>query len=135
MSVPPMQPRPSRASPAPPAEPSERSQPPDRGRADRGVEAGRRDAGDHRETGRLERAASSGSLAWAGYAACAWLIAYAVIVRGYQGIGGTVGLAGTFEDPTAIRQASLVAGAFILLAGLGALALVRPWGSASPAGW
>jgi len=51
------------------------------------------------------------SLAWAGYAASGWAIAYAVLVRGYQGLGGTVGLAGTFEDPEGMRRASLLAGA------------------------
>jgi hypothetical protein len=65
------------------------------------------------------------SLAW-GYAASAWAIAYAIAVRGYQGLGGTVGLAGTFEDPAAMRRASLIAGLGIFLVGLGALALVRP---------
>jgi hypothetical protein len=72
------------------------------------------------------------SLAWAGYAASAWAIAYAVLVRGYQGLGGTVGLAGTFEDPDGMRQASLIAGAGILLVGVGALAFVRPWGLRLP---
>jgi hypothetical protein len=72
------------------------------------------------------------SLAWAGYAASAWAIAYAIGVRGYQGLGGTVGLAGTFEDPAAMRQASLIAGAGILVVGLAALALVRPWGLRFP---
>jgi hypothetical protein len=71
-------------------------------------------------------------LAWAGYAASAWAIAYAVVVRGYQGLGGTVGLGGTFEDPAAMRRASLLAGAGILLVGIGALALVRPWGLRLP---
>jgi hypothetical protein len=71
-------------------------------------------------------------LAWAGYAACIWAAGYAVAVRGYQGLGGTVGLAGTFEDPAAMRRASLLAGAGILLVGLGALALVRPWGLRVP---
>jgi hypothetical protein len=51
------------------------------------------------------------SLAWAGYAASAWAVAYAVFVRGYQGLGGTLGLSGTFEDPDAMRRASLIAGA------------------------
>src|SRR5918999_5029479 len=55
------------------------------------------------------------SLAWAGYAAFAWAVAYAIGVRGYQGLGGTLGLAGTFEDPAAMRRASLVAGLGILL--------------------
>jgi hypothetical protein len=72
------------------------------------------------------------SPAWAGYAASAWAIAYAVLVRGYQGLGGTLGLAGTFEDPEAMRRASLIAGAGILLVGLGALAFVRPWGLRLP---
>lgn len=72
------------------------------------------------------------SPAWAGYAACAWAIAYAIGVRGYQGLGGTVGLAGTFEDPAAMRRASLIAGAGIFLVGMGALALVRPWGLRLP---
>jgi hypothetical protein len=72
------------------------------------------------------------SLWWAGYAACAWAVAYGVGVRGYQGLGGTVGLAGTFEDPAAMRRASLIAGAGILLAGIGALAFVRPWGLRLP---
>jgi Protein of unknown function (DUF3995) len=72
------------------------------------------------------------SLAWAGYAAAVWAIAYAVFVRGYHGLGGTIGLAGTFEDPAAMRRASLIAGVGILFVGLGALALVRPWGLRLP---
>lgn len=72
------------------------------------------------------------SPAWAGYAASAWAIAYAVGVRGYQGLGGTLGLSGTFEDPEAMRRASLIAGAGILLVGVGALAFVRPWGLRLP---
>jgi Protein of unknown function (DUF3995) len=72
------------------------------------------------------------SLAWAGYAAFAWAVAYAVGVRGYQGLGGTLGLAGTFEDPDEMRRASLIAGVGILLVGFGALALVRPWGLRLP---
>jgi hypothetical protein len=72
------------------------------------------------------------SLAWTGYAAFAWAAAYAVGVRGYHGLGGTVGLAGTFEDPAAMRRASLIAGVGILLVGFGALALVRPWGLRLP---
>src|SRR4051794_32973783 len=69
---------------------------------------------------------------WAGYAACVWAVAYAVFVRGYQGLGGTVGLSGTFEDPAAMREASLIAGVGIFLVGLGALAFVRPWGLRLP---
>jgi len=72
------------------------------------------------------------SPAWAGYAAFAWAAAYAVGVRGYQGLGGTLGVAGTFEDPVAMRRASLIAGAGILLVGFGALALVRRWGLRLP---
>lgn len=72
------------------------------------------------------------SLEWAGYAAFGWAVLYAIGVRGYQGLGGTLGLAGSFEDPAAMRQASLMAGAGILLVGFGCLALVRPWGLRLP---
>ena len=72
------------------------------------------------------------SLAWAGYAAFGWAAAYAIFVRGYQGLGGTVGLAGTFEDPVGMQRASLIAGAGILLVAFGELALVRPWGLRLP---
>jgi hypothetical protein len=72
------------------------------------------------------------SLAWAGYAAFAWAAAYAIFVRGYQGLGGTVGLAGTFADPAGMQRASLIAGAGILLVAFGELALVRPWGLRLP---
>ena len=47
-------------------------------------------------------------------------------------VGGTLGLAGTFDDPAAMRLASLIAGLGILLVGIGALALVRPWGLRLP---
>ena len=70
--------------------------------------------------------------AWAGYAAFVWAAGYAVAVRGYQGLGGTLGIAGTFEDPAAMRRASLIAGVGILLVGFGALAFVRPWGLRLP---
>jgi len=70
--------------------------------------------------------------AWAGYAAFAWAAVYALGVRLYQGLGGTVGLAGTFEDPAAMRRASLVAAGAILLVGIVSLALVRPWGLRLP---
>ena len=76
--------------------------------------------------------ARGGAAAWAGYAAFAWALAYAVGVRVYQGLGGTMGLPGTFEDPDAFRAASLLAGAFIAAAGVGSLALVRPWGLRLP---
>jgi hypothetical protein len=72
------------------------------------------------------------TLEWAAYAACGWAIAYAVGVRGYQGLGGTVGLAGTFKDPHAMQRASLLAGAAIFVVGLGVLAFVRPWGLRLP---
>jgi hypothetical protein len=68
----------------------------------------------------------------AAYAASALAIAYALAVRGYQGLGGTIGLAGTFEDPSGFERASLLAGGFLLLVGLGALAFVRPWGLRLP---
>jgi hypothetical protein len=80
----------------------------------------------------MPTATSRRSLAWAGYAAFAWAAAYAIGVRGYQGLGGTLGLAGTFKDPAGMRQASRVAGAGILLVGFGALAFVRPWGLKLP---
>jgi hypothetical protein len=70
--------------------------------------------------------------AWAGYAACAWAVLYALCVRLYHGLGGTVGLAGTFEDPDRMRTASLVAAGGILLVGVASLALVRPWGARLP---
>jgi hypothetical protein len=75
---------------------------------------------------------SQAALTWAGYAASAWAAAYAIGVRGYQGLGGTVGLAGRFEDPAGMQRASLVAGAGILLVAVGCLALVRPWGLRLP---
>jgi len=70
--------------------------------------------------------------AWAGYAAFAWAVLYALCVRVYQGLGGTVGLAGTFEDPDRMWRASLVAAGTILLVGIASLALVRPWGLRLP---
>jgi hypothetical protein len=72
------------------------------------------------------------TLAWAGYAACGWAIAYALGVRLYQGLGGTVGIAGTYADPDAMQRASLLAGALIFAVGIGALAFVRPWGLRLP---
>jgi hypothetical protein len=43
--------------------------------------------------------------AWAGHAAFAWAVLYAVGVRLYQGLGGTIGLAGAFEYPETMRAA------------------------------
>jgi hypothetical protein len=82
--------------------------------------------------GRADPPRERRSLAWAAYAACGWAVAYAVGVRGYHGLGGTLGIAGTYEDPEAMRRASLVAGVGILLVGLGALGFVRPWGLRLP---
>ncbi len=70
--------------------------------------------------------------AWAGYAAAAWALSYAIGVRGYQAAGGTLGLSGTFEDPSGMRHASLLAGIFLAFVGAGALAFVRPWGLRLP---
>jgi hypothetical protein len=70
--------------------------------------------------------------AWAGYAACVWAVLYALGVRLYQGLGGTVGLSGTFQDPDGMRRASLIAAVGILLVGIASLALVRPWGLRLP---
>ena len=41
-------------------------------------------------------------------------------------------MSGTFEDPSGFERASLQAGAFLLLVGIGALAFVRPWGLRLP---
>ena len=87
-------------------------------------------AGDHRSDALDERRGHS--FAWAGYAAFVWAAAYAIGVRGYHGLGGTVGLAGEFEDPARLRTASLIAGGGLLLAALAVLGLVRPWGLRLP---
>ena len=94
--------------------------------------ASARRGGSRRLAQRVVTQFQGGSLAWAGYAAFAWATAYAIGVRGYQGLGGTVGLSGTLEDPAGMRQASLTAGAFLLLVGVGALGFVRPWGLRLP---
>jgi hypothetical protein len=72
------------------------------------------------------------SLAWTAYAASALAIGYALGVRGYHAAGGTVGIAGTLQDPEGLKRASALAGIFLLLVGIGALALVRPWGLRLP---
>jgi hypothetical protein len=69
---------------------------------------------------------------WTAYAAAGLAAAYAIGVRGYQGLGGRVGIAGTFEDPSGFERASLQAGAFLLLVAVGCLGLVRPWGLRLP---
>ena len=53
-------------------------------------------------------------------------------MRVYQGLGGTIGVAGTFDDPDGFRRASLLAAAFLALVGICALAFVRPWGLRLP---
>jgi hypothetical protein len=72
------------------------------------------------------------TLKWTGYAAAAWAIAYAVGVRFYHAAGGSLGLSGTFYDRDEFERASLNAGIFLLLVGIGALAFVRPWGLKLP---
>jgi hypothetical protein len=67
------------------------------------------------------------SFAWAPGAAAVWAITYAIGVRGYQGLGGTLGLPGRLEDPAALQRASLLAGVFLLLVGLASLSLGRRW--------
>jgi uncharacterized protein DUF3995 len=69
---------------------------------------------------------------WPAYVAAGLAAAYAIGVRGYQGLGGRIGIAGTFEDPAGMERASLQAGAFLLVVSVGCLALVRPWGLRLP---
>jgi hypothetical protein len=69
---------------------------------------------------------------WTAYAAAGLAVAYALGVRGYQGLGGRIGIAGTFEDPAGFERASLNAGAFLVVVGIGCLGLVRPWGLRLP---
>ena len=71
------------------------------------------------------------SVAWAAYAACGWAIAYAVGVRGYRASAGRSAWRAV-RGPRGFREASLLAGVFLLLVGLGALAFVRPWGLRLP---
>ena len=49
-----------------------------------------------------------------------------------RGSAGRSACRARFEDPAGMRQASLLAGGFLLLVGIGALALVRPWGLRLP---
>ena len=49
-----------------------------------------------------------------------------------RGSGARSGWRAAFDDPSGFREASLRAGGFLLLVGLGALAFVRPWGLRLP---
>ena len=70
---------------------------------------------------------------WAGYAACAWALAFAV-VHLYWGLGGAAGLppGRSVADNTALLVIDLVAIPLCLAAAALALALVRPWGGRFP---
>ena len=89
------------------------------------------------ERTRIPRVESA--LAWAGYAACAWAIAFATLSF-YWAAGGTLGVetnAPAITRPVLAREPGWIAllwitGALKLIAGLLALALVRPWGRALP---
>ena len=59
-------------------------------------------------------------------------IAYAIGVRGYQGLGGRSASPARSRTRQAFERASLHAGAFLLLVGIGSLGLVRPWGLRLP---
>ena len=77
--------------------------------------------------------------AWAAYAACALALPYAA-VSSYWATGGTAGLdslGGELEALGRERDPALIAlvwvtGVLKVVAGLLALALVRPWGRALP---
>ena len=81
----------------------------------------------------------SRSTAWAGYAACTWAFVFAA-VSFYWAAGGTAGadtIGDTITKPALARDPTFVAilwatGALKVLAGLLALALVRPWGRLTP---
>jgi len=92
--------------------------------------------------------AHSGAVIWPAYAACAWAAVFAAMSF-YWAAGGTAG-ANTIGDiittPALARDPTFVAilwatGALKAIAGLLALALVRPWGRVFPrwmlltAGW
>jgi hypothetical protein len=90
----------------------------------------------------------SPALAWTGYAACAWAVLFAALSF-YWAAGGTAGVemnAPAITRPVLARDPGWIAilwitGALKLVAGLLALALVRPWGRLLPrwlllgAGW
>ncbi len=93
-------------------------------------------------TGELTKAAAGGpprTTGWAGYAACALALLYAAVSFYWAG-GGTAGLStigGELEELGRAREPALIAavwavGVLKALAGLLALALVRPWGRAFP---
>ncbi|MGI8687112.1 MAG: DUF3995 domain-containing protein [Thermomicrobiales bacterium] len=79
------------------------------------------------------------SAAWAGYAACAWAFVFAALSF-YWAAGGTAGVstnAPAITRPVLARDPTWIAilwgtGALKIIAGLLALALVRPWGRALP---
>lgn len=79
------------------------------------------------------------STRWAGYAACAWAVAFAAISF-YWAAGGTIGVntnAPAITTHVLARDPSWIAimwgaGVLKVIAGLLALALVRPWGRAIP---
>jgi hypothetical protein len=70
---------------------------------------------------------------WAGYAACAWALAFAA-VHLYWGLGGAAGLppGRSLADNTALFVIDLVAIPLCLAAAALALALARPWGGRLP---
>ncbi len=76
---------------------------------------------------------------WAGYAACAWAVVFAA-VSFYWAVGGTAGVntnAPAITKHVLARDPGWIAiiwgtGALKIIAGLLALALVRPWGRAIP---
>jgi len=81
----------------------------------------------------------SRSPVWAGYAACAWAFTFAA-VSFYWAAGGTVGVtmnAPAITGPVLARDPGWIAilwatGVLKVIAGLLALALVRPWGRLFP---
>ncbi len=78
-------------------------------------------------------------MAWAGYAACAWAFVFAAMSF-YWAAGGTAGadtIGPTIKELALAREPWFVAvlwltGAMKVIAGLLALALVRPWGRPVP---
>ena len=83
--------------------------------------------------------ATARSAVWAGYAACAWAFVFAALSF-FWAAGGTAGVntnAPAVTKPVLARDPTWIAilwgtGVLKVLAGLLALALVRPWGRALP---